>query len=440
MMQNLSRSKILKTVGLIAIVLLLGWWASKKFLKPPATTPAPAVVPVTTDKVMQEDVPLSITGVGTVQALASVTVKARVDGQLEKVSFTEGQDVRAGQLLAQLDPRIFQAQLAQALAQKNRDEAQLANARIDLQRYNTLMGLNSTTQQTLDTQRALVSQMQAAVAMDNAQISTARVQLGFTRITAPLSGRIGARLVDPGNIVHASDANGLLVINQIDPIAVVFTVPEANFRDVNNALRASKQPLAVLVYARDGDEVLGRGTLVLVNNQIDTDTGTLQLKARIPNSKHTLWPGQYVNVRLMLGELKQALTVPAAAVQRSQSGTYVFVVRDDQSAQIQPVQVLQIEGGKAVITQGLKADEKIVLDGQYKLKPGSRVSEVAAQPDKTAEPPRESQSGTDKGIPQNRPPQPRPDQASPNRPSQDRPTGPSSQVESSQPGRNVPAQ
>jgi len=342
---------------------------------PAAAPAAPAALPATLVRVVREDVPRDLIGVGTVQAQASVTVKSRLDGQLERVDFVEGQEVKAGQMLAQLDARPLRAQLEQALAQKARDEAQLANARLDLERYARLIREDATTQQTLDTQRALVAQLQAAVQTDEAQIHYAQVQLGYTTIAAPLSGRVGARLVDPGNIVHAADANGLVVINQIDPVAVVFTLPDDAVQSVVQAQRAGQQP-AVLAYSRQGGNLLAQGELVLLNNQIDTASGTVQLKARFPNPQHVLWPGQYVNVRLRLGELKQVLTVPAAVVQRGPSGTYAFVVTDGK-AQMRPIEVQQMQDGKAVIARGLQERDIVVVDGQYKVRPGTAVFAAA---------------------------------------------------------------
>jgi multidrug efflux system membrane fusion protein len=334
-------------------------------------------VAVTTALVKQQDVPIYRTGIGTVTPTYSVTVKARVDGQLDKVAFTEGQDVKKGQLLAQLDPRTLQAQLLQAQATRAKDQATLANARIDLKRYETLIAQDAATQQQLDTQKALVDQLAASVKSDEAAVNAAQVQLGFTTITAPISGRAGARLVDPGNIVHASDATGLVVINQIDPISVVFTLPDDAVQETIHALD-SKKPVLVQAFPRDGGQMLGAGHLTLLNNQIDTTTGTVQLKASFINGQHNLWPGQYVNMRLILGTRANALTVPEQAVQRGQGGVYVYVV-DDQAKTVQsrPIALTQIQDGIAAIASGVSAGERIVVDGQYKLKPGSRVTEAA---------------------------------------------------------------
>jgi len=366
---------------LILALATIGWFAlrSSRGDAPPSAPKAAPPVSATLVRVAREDVPHFLIGVGTVQAQATVTVKTRLDGQLERIDYVEGEDVKAGQVLAQLDARPLRAQLEQVQAQKAKDEAQLANARLDLDRYTQLIKEDATSQQTLDTQRALAAQFQAAVQNDDAQIHYAQVQLGYATITAPLAGRVGARLVDPGNIVHAADANGLVVINQIDPIAVVFALPGDAVQAINHAQRAGRR-LAVLAYSREGDALLARGELVLVNNQIDVASGTVQLKARFANPQHVLWPGQYVNVRLLLGEHMQALTVPAAVVQRGQSGTYAYVVGADGKAQMRPIEVLQIQDDKAVIAKGLQAGETVVLDGQYKIKPDVAVIAGPASP------------------------------------------------------------
>jgi multidrug efflux system membrane fusion protein len=335
-------------------------------------------VQVTTVTVKPQDVPMYRSGIGTAAASATVTVKARIDGQLDEIGFIEGQDVKAGQVLARIDPRTLRAQLAQVQAQKAKDVAQLANARVDLQRYTTLIAEDAATKQQVDTQKALVAQLEAATQTDDAQINYAQVQLSFTTIAAPISGRTGARLVDPGNIVHAADTNGIVVINKIDPISVVFTVPEEAFQAINNALNTSHQPLAVEAYARDGNDLLGKGKLVLLNNQIDTTNGTIQVKGSFANPQHKLWPGEFVNVRLIIGVRQHALTVPAAAVQRGQDGTYAYVVNDDgKTVRNQPINVAVIQDGIAVIDKGLALGQRVVLDGQYKLRPGAQIVESA---------------------------------------------------------------
>ena len=339
--------------------------------------PPEGPVAVTTTLVKAQDMPIFRTGIGTVAPTYSVTVKARVDGELDKVAFTEGQDVKKGQLLAQLDPRTLQAQLLQAQAARAKDQATLANARVDLQRYTTLIAQDAATQQQLDTQKALVNQLEATVKSDDAQVNAAQVQLGFTTIVAPISGRTGARLVDPGNIVHAADATGLVVINQIDPISVVFTLPDDAVQDTIHALD-TKKPVLVQAFPRDGGAMLGAGTLTLLNNQIDVATGTVQLKASFLNAQHNLWPGQFVNVRLILGTRAKALTVPEAAVQRSQSGVYIYVVDDEtKTVRSQTIALTQTQDGVAVVSSGLEAGQRVVVDGQYKLKPGSKVVEAS---------------------------------------------------------------
>jgi len=369
-----------------AVSLLAGgaWTLSHRADAVAAETPlaqqAPAVA-VTTTEVQQRDVPLYLSGVGNVTANASVTVKVRIDGQLDKVAFTEGQDVKAGQLLAQIDPRALQAQLEQAQAQKARDEAQLINAKIDLQRYTSLREQDAATQQQLDTQKALATQLEATVKTDQAQIDYAKVQLSYTKITAPISGRTGTRLIDAGNIVHAADATGLVVINQIDPITVLFTLPEDAVHGINKAQLDSHKPLKVIAYARTSNEVLATGDLVLVNNQIDTTSGSVQLKARFTNKQHKLWPGQYVNINLQMDDHGLALTLPSAAIQRNQEGTYVYIVKADNTVALQPVKVARIQDDIAVIADGLQQSQRVVLDGQYKLKPGSSIAENKAKAD-----------------------------------------------------------
>ncbi len=314
----------------------------------------PAGIPVITATAAKEDIPIFLTGIGTVQAAQSVTVKVRVDGQLQKVAFTEGQNVKQGALLAQIDPAPYQAMLDGAVAQKAKDEATLANARKDLERYKTLFAQDSIQQQTLDTQVSTVDQLKASVLSDQAQIDNAKVQLAYTTIRSPVTGRAGLRLVDVGNIVHATDTTGLVVINQIDPIAVLFTLPEEHVPRINKAIQAAgAASLPVQALAREDGTALGAGRLLLVNNQIDTTTGTVQLKALFPNPSLTLWPGQYVNARLVLGTRRNATTVPESAVQRGQDGLYAYVVKAGNVATVQPIRVEQTQDGKAIIAEGI---------------------------------------------------------------------------------------
>lgn len=363
---------------LVVALLIIGgivWYRQHEAQAATRPAAAPAIQVVTTPAA-RKDVPVYLRGVGTVTAYASVTVKTRIDGQLDKLHFVEGQDVKAGQLLAEIDSRALRAQLAQIQATRAKDAAQLANARADLTRYTNLHADDAATQQTLDTQKALVAQYAATVQSDDAQIQYAQVQLDYTRITAPLSGRIGARLVDAGNIVHASDTSGLLIINQIDPIAVTFTLPEEDVQRIGAAING-KQALPVVALSRDGKTRLAQGDLVLMNNQVDTTNGTVQLKGKFSNAGQALWPGQYVNVQLQLSTLAQAVTVPEAAIQRGQAGTYVYVIDANNAAAMQPVKLGQIQDGVAIVEQGLQAGQRVVIDGQYKLKPGAHVAEAA---------------------------------------------------------------
>lgn len=364
--------------ALVALALVVRWMsvsADAQEKRPAKGANAPIVV--TTALVQTQDVPVYRGGVGTVSPWATVTVKTRIDGELVRVGFTEGQDVKGGQVLAQLDNRPMLAQLAQAQAQEAKDRAQLTNARTDLTRYTDLIKEDAATRQQVDTQKALVAQLEAAVQTDAAQVQYQQVQLAYTTVTAPISGRTGARQVDPGNIVHASDANGLVVINQVDTVGVLFTLPEGAVQDIMRAQHAASAPLNVTALTRDGSQVLAQGQLTLLNNQVDTTTGTVQLKARFPNRGFALWPGQFVNVRLFLGQRDHALTVPQAAVQRSQSGTYVYVVDPQKLAQIRPVHVAIEQDGISVVDSGLRAGERIVINGQYKLKPGAEVVDSA---------------------------------------------------------------
>ncbi len=368
----------------LAVLLILGtwgWWSGRPAPAAAAENTRVAPVLVHTATVAARDMPIRIQGLGAVQAWASVTVRARIDGQLESVGFREGEVVRQGQLIARLDDRVQKAQLAQAVAQRARDQAQLDNAREDLARYVELARHGAIDRKTLDTQRAQVEVLRATIQSDEAQIQAARVQLDYTRITAPLTGRTGALQVDPGNLVRATDAAGLVLINQVDPIAVSFTVPDTAFAEVQAALRAagpSSPGLTVEVYGRGQAERLGRGALVLVDNRIDAASGTLRLKARMDNPDQALWPGQTVDVRLILGDRAGALVVPESAVQRGAEGLFVYVVDPDDRVRLQAVRTAAVQDGLAVVADGLSAGQRVVIDGQYKLRPGLKIAEIAA--------------------------------------------------------------
>jgi multidrug efflux system membrane fusion protein len=333
---------------------------------PTAIVPA---VPVTAGAAETKNVPVYLTGLGTVQAFNTVVVKVRVDGQLDKVAFTEGQDVKAGDLLAQIDPRPYQAALDQAKAVKAKDEAQLENAKRDLQRFINLHDF--ATKQSVDTQTALVRQFEASIQGDQAAIESAQTQLAYSTITAPISGRTGVRLVDQGNIVHAGDANGLVVITQLQPISVMFSLSDRQLTNISREM--ANGPLKVVAEGRTDHQPLGEGTLTLVDNLIDQSTGTIRLKATFPNEDHALWPGQFINIRLLLRTLQQVVTVPSTAIQRGPNGMYVYVIKPDSTVAMQPVSVGQMNDGTSVVESGLQPGDKIVVRGQYRLQPGTRV-------------------------------------------------------------------
>ena len=345
---------------------------------------APPTIPATVGTAERKNVPIFLTGLGTVQAYNTVTVNTRVDGELDKVKFKQGQDVKAGDVLAQIDPRPFQAALDLAKATKAKDQAQLENAKLDLQRYRK-GGPLANTQQQIDTQAALVQQFEATVQADQANIEAAQVQLDYTTVRAPLSGRTGIRLVDQGNIVHAASTTGLVVITQLQPIYVQFTLPQDQLQEVMQQMRASKTPLQVVAQGRDDQRQLATGTLAFVDNQIDQSTGSVRLRATFPNANYALWPGQYVNVRLLLKTLPQVVTVPSTAVQRGPSGMYVYVVKPDSTVAMQPVSVEQMSGGTSVVEKGLASGTRIVVAGQYRLQPGTRIQDVPANEDLASE-------------------------------------------------------
>jgi len=318
-----------------------------------------------------QDVPVYLDGVGTVRALNTVTVRSQVDGKLIAVNFTEGQDVKKGDILGEIDPVIYQAQYDQAVAKKAQDQALLANQRLDLIRYEQLAASNAGSKQQADTQRALVAQQEALVKADQAAIDNAQAMLGYTRITAPLSGRAGLRQVDQGNIIHAADATGLVIITQLQPIAVWFSLPQQQIVRVNAA--SAKGALTVDVFGNDGVTVADSGKLTGIDNQVDPTTGTLRLKAEFPNSKYQLWPGQFVNVRLKVETIEKAIVVPTSAVQRGPIGTFSYVIGEDNTVTAKPITVTQQNENDAVIASGLSPSDHVVTTGFANLSDGARV-------------------------------------------------------------------
>jgi multidrug efflux system membrane fusion protein len=328
-------------------------------------------VPVLAATPRIQDVPVYLDGVGAVRALNNVLVRSQVDGKLIAVNFTEGQDVKKGDVLGEIDPVIFKAQLDQALAKKAQDEAQLANQRLDLARYQQLAASNAGSKQQYDTQRAVVAQQEALVNADQAAIDNAQAMLGYTKIIAPLSGRAGLRQVDQGNIIHAADATGLVIITQLQPIAVQFSLPQQQIVRVNAA--AAKGELAVDVFGNDGVTVIDSGALKGIDNQVDQTTGTLKLKAEFPNANFQLWPGQFVNVRLKVETLQKAVVVPTSAVQRGPAGTFSYVIGDGDIVTAKPVVVTQQNETDAVIASGLSASDRVVTTGFANLSDGAKV-------------------------------------------------------------------
>jgi membrane fusion protein, multidrug efflux system len=328
-------------------------------------------IPVVGASVATRDLPIYLRGLGTVAAFNTVAVKSRVDGQLVRVNFKEGQEVRVGDLLAQIDPRPFQVQLHQAEANLDKDQAQAVDAKVNLDRFTALYKEGVIAKQQLDTQSALVGQLEGAIGADKAQVENAKLQLVYSRITAPISGRVGLRMVDAGNIVHASDTTPMLVITQLHPITVVFTLPEDYVPALLKHMRQGD--LQVEAYSRDDKTKIATGKLLTINNEIDPTTGTNRLKAVFDNSERLLWPNQFVNMRLLLDVKKNATTVPVAALQNGNQGTFVFVVKPDKTVEVRPVKVAFTEANTASVDQGLSPGELVVTEGQDKLQPNSRV-------------------------------------------------------------------
>jgi len=377
--------------GLLICLAGIGLWLLVREWRKPAPAPAVPPIPVIIAAAQTGDVPVYLAGLGTVQAYNTVTVRFLVNGTLDKVLFVEGQDVKAGDLLAQIDPRPYQAQLDQVVATKAKDEALLADAKLDLLRYQKLAAENSIATQQRDTQLALVAQDEAIVKNDQAQIEYAALQLFYTRITSPIAGRTGVRMIDAGNIVGTTNTTGLVVVTQLEPISVLFTLPEDDFGLVNREMAAG--PLTVAASSRADNKVLAQGTVLLINNEIDQTTGTIQLKATFPNKDHALWPGQFIDAQLLVETRHNAVTVPSAAVQLGPQGVYAYVVKPDNTVQMVPIKVSSANAGApmTLIESGLSAGDNVVVDGQLNLRSGATVKAAAATPPATpAAPPARS--------------------------------------------------
>lgn len=339
--------------------------------------PRVAAVPVSIAPVQKADFPVYLTGLGTVQGFNTVQVRTRVDGQIDKIAFTEGQMVNQGDLLVEIDPRPFQAVLDQAKAKKAQDEANLANANLDLQRY-TKLGEFATRQQT-DTQRSTVAQLTAQIAADEAAISNAKTQLDYTQVKSPITGVAGLRQVDIGNIVNASTQTGVVTIAQVEPITVIFTAPEDQLPYISEGQKSGE--LRVIAFTTDGKKTLAEGKLAVINNQVDTTSGTIRLKAVFDNKEHTLWPGQSVSTRLLVRTLKDATVVPDDAVLHSTNGLYAYTVGQDNKAEVRKLKVSYSIDGRSVVDEGLSAGQQVITGGQYKVQPGSLVSTAVASSD-----------------------------------------------------------
>jgi multidrug efflux system membrane fusion protein len=378
---------VLPAAGILVAIPMSWYWLSASRPASAAPKPAGAAIAVDTAAVGRADVPVYLDGLGTVQAFYTATITARVDGELIKVPFVEGQEVKQGDLLAQIDPRPYHAALDQAIATHAKDVAQLASARSDLERYELLAPRDLASKSQVDNQRALVAQLQAQIKGDEASIDNARTQVSYTSIRSPINGRTGIRRLDPGNIVHASDssANYIVVVTQVQPIACIFTLPEEVLPAINAALSAG--PVAVSAVSRDGKTELDQGEVSLIDNQIDQTTGTIRVKATFPNLHRSLWPGQFVNARVHVQTVQGALTIPTAAIQRGPDGEFAYVVKADSTVEARLLKVGAESGKVTIITDGVREGERVVTTNQYRLQQGSRVRSAGAAVAATGAPP-----------------------------------------------------
>jgi multidrug efflux system membrane fusion protein len=385
-------------IAIFVVLVIAGLAAAGVFLVTHGETaamapPAPPAVPVVVGTVSSGDVPIYLRGIGTVIAYNTVVVRSQIQGQITKITFTEGQTVKVGDRLAEIDPRPYQAQLDQMMATRDRDQAQLTNSLANLDRYNQLLTKGDATIQLADTQKAQVVQLQSAIKSDEALIEAAKVQLEYTKLTSPIAGVTGVRQIDQGNIIHPTDPNGLVVVTQIEPISVIFTLPETDLPEIQQQM--AKGPLTVLAYSHDDKIKLDEGKLALVNNEILQTTGTIQLKADFPNTAHMLWPGELINARLLLETRHNGLSIASSAVQQGPNGSYVYVIGPDRAVQMRAVTVAQISEGQALIDSGLKPEENVVVEGQYRLQPGSLVEALHGKAAESAD----LQSAVEQAIP-----------------------------------------
>jgi membrane fusion protein, multidrug efflux system len=389
--------RALRRIAIVALVGLLGW-AGYWYFGPGQTSQQQAqpkqgqqkgpgfrrgggnpndTVPVLAIVARLADVPVYLDGVGTAKALNTVLVRSQVDGKLMKIDFKEGQEVSQGSVIAKIDPTIYQAQYDITVAKKAQDEATLANAKLDLERYTKLLASNAIQKQQVDTQKATVDQLTAQTQSDQASINNAKANLDYTDVVAPITGLTGIRQVDEGNIIHSSDATGIVTITQIKPIAVLFNLPQQQLPALNKGMAAGQLPVQAI--AADGTTMLDRGKVTVINNQVDQTTGTVQLKGEFPNSNVQLWPGQFVNIRVLINTLRQGVVVPTAAVQRGPDGTFVYVVKEDNTVTVRPVMVQQQDDVQAVIATGLMAQERVVTTGFGRLADGTKVEVASAE-------------------------------------------------------------
>ncbi len=375
------KKKVVVSTALLVAALATGglYFKYTRPLEKVTAAPLPPAVPIVAGTVAQHDVPIYLTGVGTVIAYNTDVVRAQIQGQIISINFTEGQSVHAGDLLAQIDPRPYQALIDQYTGNLQRDQAQLKNAQLNLTRYSQLGDKGWATPQLIETQQAQVGELQAAIKSDQALIDAAKVQLSYTRLTSPIDGVVGIRQIDVGNIISPSNTNGLVVVTQLHPISLIFTLPETSLPQIQQQQQKTKTPLAVLAYNQDDTIKLDEGQLGLVNNEILQTTGSIQLKANFDNKANKLWPGELVNARLLVDVRHNGLTVPAAVVQQGPKGPHAYVVNPDNTVAIRPIKVAQISDGQALIDSGLKANEQVVVDGQYKLQPGTHVTLLHGQ-------------------------------------------------------------